>query len=81
MSAGGNPHGGGGEKAEKVYEWTTLHVSGVPLDTPRAQLEAVFSDVGPVKKCFVVKGDDNLLFVGDCKTSNWPLIIGHLPSC
>ena len=39
------------------HEWTTVHVSNVPLDTPRPQLEAVFSSVGPVKKCFVVKGN------------------------
>jgi len=54
MSEGGATHPR--VSGEKVYEWTTLHVANVPVDTARPQLEAVFSDAGPIKKCFVVKG-------------------------
>ena len=35
--------------------WSTLQVGNVPLDTSRYQLEHFFSDIGPVKKCFIVK--------------------------
>ena len=34
--------------------WSTIQVSNVPPDTSRYQLEHFFSDIGPVKKCFVV---------------------------
>jgi len=46
-------------REERVHEWTTVHVSNVPLDTHRVQLENVFAGVGPIKKCFVVKGRDD----------------------
>ena len=34
--------------------WSTIQVSNVPPDTSRYQLEHLFTDIGPVKKCFVV---------------------------
>ena len=35
--------------------WSTIQVSNLPLDTTRYQLEQLFTDLGPVKKCFVLK--------------------------
>jgi len=35
--------------------WSTLHVSNIPIEISRYQLEHYFSDIGPVKKCFIVK--------------------------
>eukprot|EP00092_Neocalanus_flemingeri_P030909 GFUD01033566.1.p1 GENE.GFUD01033566.1~~GFUD01033566.1.p1 ORF type:complete len:687 (+),score=279.62 GFUD01033566.1:75-2135(+) len=35
--------------------WSTIQVSNVPLDTTRYDLEQLFDDLGPVKKCFVLK--------------------------
>jgi len=35
--------------------WSTVQVSNLPLDTTRFQLEQLFSDLGPIKKCFVLK--------------------------
>ena len=40
--------------------WSTLQVGNVPLDTSRYQLEHFFSDIGPVKKCFIVKREFNV---------------------
>ena len=34
--------------------WSTIQVSNVPPETSRYQLEHFFSDIGPVRKCFVV---------------------------
>jgi len=45
-------------EARPEPEWTTVHVSNLPLDTHRVQLENAFSHVGPIKKCFTVKGRD-----------------------
>jgi len=35
--------------------WNTIQVSNLPLETTRFQLEHLFEDLGPVKKCFVLK--------------------------
>jgi len=35
--------------------WSTIQVSNLPLETTRYQLEQLFEDLGPVKKCFVLK--------------------------
>jgi len=35
--------------------WSTVQVSNLPLETTRYNLEQVFTDLGPVKKCFVLK--------------------------
>ena len=34
---------------------STLHVANVPLDTSDENLEELFSDFGPIKRCFVVR--------------------------
>ena len=41
--------------------WSTIQVSNVPPDTSRYQLEHFFTDIGPVKKCFVVTREFDLL--------------------
>jgi len=38
--------------------WNTIQVSNLPLETTRYQLEHLFEDLGPVKKCFVLKPRD-----------------------
>lgn len=59
-------------------EWSTVQVANLPLETSRPELEQLFSDMGPIKKCFVLKPRDgkksNLGFVtfamsGDCKAA------------
>ena len=40
--------------------WSTIQVSNVPPDTSRYQLEHFFTDIGPVKKCFVVTREFDL---------------------
>ena len=54
-------------------------VANLPLETTRGELENVFSELGPIKKCFVLKPKEgkksNLGFVtfamsGDCKTAS-----------
>jgi len=58
-------------------EWKTVQVSNVPLETTRWELEQLFSEYGPIKKCFTVKPRDDksssLAFVtfsvpSDCKS-------------
>ena len=53
-------------------------VANLPLETTRGELENVFSELGPIKKCFVLKPKEgkksNLGFVtfamsGDCKAA------------
>ena len=53
-------------------------VSNLPLETTRGELENIFSELGPIKKCFVLKPKEgkksNLGFVtfamsGDCKAA------------
>ena len=55
-----------------------LQVANLPLETTRGELENVFSELGPIKKCFVLKPKEgkksNLGFVtfamsGDCKAA------------
>ena len=54
-------------------------VANLPLETTRGELENVFSELGPIKKCFVLKPKEgkksNLGFVtfamsGDCKAAS-----------
>jgi len=61
-----------------VEGWSTVQVANLPLETTRGELENVFSELGPIKKCFVLKPKEgkksNLGFVtfamsGDCKAA------------
>eukprot|EP00798_Chlamydomonas_sp_ICE-L_P004941 gene4941-34712_t len=38
----------------------TLFVRGISFDTEAEALEAVFSEIGPVKQCFLIKDKDAL---------------------
>ena len=48
--------------------WSTIQVSNIPPDTSRYQLEHLFTDIGPVKKCFVVTRE---LIMTDFAESNF----------
>lgn len=50
---------GGGQGAPHVKDLRTVFVRGVSFDADEKAVEAAFSDVGPVKSCFLVrqKGD------------------------
>jgi len=41
--------------AEIVKSWKTLFVRNLPYSTTNEQLEQLFSDFGPIKRCFVIK--------------------------
>ena len=43
------------EKSGSSLPCSTLHVANVPLDTSDELLEELFSDIGPIKRCFVVQ--------------------------
>jgi len=34
---------------------STLHVANIPLETSDESLEELFTDIGPIKRCFVVR--------------------------
>ena len=36
---------------------STLYVGNLPVDATRAEVEEVFGEAGPIKKCFVLKGE------------------------
>lgn len=36
-------------------KWSTIQVSNLPNETSRYQLEQLFENIGPIKKCFVLK--------------------------
>ena len=84
----GHPQDGGGleygpgwfhsEKDLMIICLVPLQVANLPLETTRGELENVFSELGPIKKCFVLKPKEgkksNLGFVtfamsGDCKAA------------
>ena len=66
------------EKDLMIICLVPLQVANLPLETTRGELENVFSELGPIKKCFVLKPKEgkksNLGFVtfamsGDCKAA------------
>lgn len=38
----------------------TLYVGNLPLDATRTEVEELCGEVGPIKKCFVLKGKTGL---------------------
>ena len=36
---------------------STLYVGNLPVDVTRTEVEEVFGEAGPIKKCFVLKGE------------------------
>lgn len=42
-------------KARAEKDKTTVFVRGLPFDLDEAGLSSVFSDVGPIKSCFLIK--------------------------
>jgi len=46
---------GSEETNVRAVPCSTLQVTNVPLNTPDENLEELFTDYGPIKRCFVVK--------------------------
>jgi len=44
---------------EKEFKTKTLFVQNLPFTTTNDQLEELFSEIGPLKKCFVVAKKDD----------------------
>ncbi|KAI3645049.1 hypothetical protein MP228_011213 [Amoeboaphelidium protococcarum] len=44
------------QKESAEYSRTTLHVRNIPLDCEQQELEAFFSEVGPIRFCFIIAG-------------------------
>jgi nucleolar protein 4 len=44
-------------KPSEIHSRATLFVSRFPFETTSEQLESFFSEIGPVKSCFIIKKD------------------------
>ena len=54
------------ENVESLKKSRTLFVRNLPYSATNEQLEQLFGDVGPIKRCFVVKnkGKSNMNLIG-----------------
>ena len=43
------------KKTHRTKKMNTVYVSNLPVETHEEELVKIFSDVGPLKKCFIVE--------------------------